>query len=155
MEFTPWTILIDAGLIGLLLIIGAGLRAVIKPIQTLMIPASVIAGVLGLVLGPEVLGWLPLSDQLSTYSSVLIAIVFAAVAMTDDFDIRKINRNVGGFAAHGVLMYALQVALGMGFVLVLLQPLFWLTGCTWDCAICRLGWWLWHSSGDGYAFCQH
>src|SRR5690625_476845 len=124
MEFTPWTILIDAGLIGLLLIIGAGLRAVIKPIQTLMIPASVIAGVLGLVLGPEVLGWLPLSDQLSTYSSVLIAIVFAAVAMTDDFDIRKINRNVGGFAAHGVLMYALQVALGMGFVLVLLQPLF-------------------------------
>lgn len=124
MDFTPWTILIDAGLIGILLVIGAGLRAIIRPFQTLMIPASVIAGILGLVLGPQVLGWLPFSDQLSTYSSVLIAVVFAAVAMTDDFDVRKLNRNVGGFAAHGVLMYALQVALGMGMVLVLLQPLF-------------------------------
>lgn len=124
MEFTPWTILVDAGLIGLLLIIGAGLRAVIRPIQSLMIPASVIAGILGLVLGPQVLGWLPFSDQLSTYSSVLIAVVFAAVAMTDDFDVRKLNRNVGGFAAHGVLMYSLQVALGMAVVLIVLQPLF-------------------------------
>lgn len=124
MEFTPWTILIDAGLIGILLIIGAGLRAIIRPLQALMIPASVIAGILGLLLGPQVLGWLPFSDQLSTYSSVLIAVVFAAVAMTDDFDIRKLNRNVGGFAAHGVLMYALQVALGMGLVLAVLQPVF-------------------------------
>lgn len=124
MEFTPWTILVDAGLIGLLLIIGAGLRAVIKPIQNLMIPASVLAGILGLILGPEVLGWLPFSDQLSTYSSVLIAVVFAAVAMSDDFDVRKLNRNVGGFAAHGVLMYALQVSLGMAVVLFFLQPLF-------------------------------
>lgn len=124
MEFTPWTILVDAGLIGLLLIIGAGLRAVIRPIQQLMIPASVLAGILGLLLGPQVLGWLPFSDQLSTYSSVLIAVVFAAVAMTDDFDVRKLNRNVGGFAAHGVLMYSLQVALGMAIVLMVLQPLF-------------------------------
>lgn len=124
MEFTPWTILIDAGLLGLLLVIGAALRAIIKPIQNLMIPASVIAGILGLVLGPEVLGWLPFSDQLSTYSSVLIAVVFAAVAMSDDFDLRKLNRNVGGFAAHGVLMYSLQVALGMAVVLLILQPLF-------------------------------
>ncbi|HEY4558716.1 MAG TPA: sodium:glutamate symporter, partial [Enteractinococcus sp.] len=124
MDFTPWTILIDAGLIGLLLIVGAGIRAVFRPIQALMIPASVLAGILGLILGPQVLGWLPFSEHLSTYSSVLIAVVFAAVAMTDDFDVRKLNRNVGGFAAHGVLMYALQVALGMGIVLVLLQPLF-------------------------------
>src|SRR5690625_7079787 len=89
-----------------------------------MIPASVLAGILGLILGPEVLGWLPFSDQLSTYSSVLTAVVFVAVAMTDDFDIRKLNRNVGGFAAHGVLMYSLQVALGMAVVLFILQPLF-------------------------------
>jgi len=124
MDVTPWTNFVDAGLIGILLIIGAGLRAVIKPIQNMMIPASVLAGGLGLLLGPQVLGWLPFSDQLSTYSSVLIAVVFAAVAMTDDFDIRKLNRNVAGFAAHGVLMYSLQVALGMAVVLLVLQPLF-------------------------------
>src|SRR5690625_766279 len=44
--------------------------------------------------------------------------------MTDDFDVRKLNRNVGGFAAHGVLMYSLQVAVGMAVVLLVLQPLF-------------------------------
>src|SRR5690625_7339168 len=108
MDVTPWTNLVDAGLIGILLIIGAGLRAVIKPIQNMMIPASVLAGGLGLLLGPQVLGWLPFSDQLSTYSSVLIAVVFAAVAMTDDFDIMILNRNVAGFAAPGEVRDAIH-----------------------------------------------
>ncbi|WHS34171.1 sodium/glutamate symporter [Auritidibacter ignavus] len=124
MEFTPWVALTDATLIGVLLLIGAVLRAWIRPIQTLMIPASVLGGILGLIFGPMVLGWLPFSDQLSTYSSVLIAGVFACVAMTDDFNIFKLNRTVGGFAAQGVMIYALQVSLGMLLVLVLLQPLF-------------------------------
>lgn len=124
MEFTPWTMLIDAGMIGGLLVIGAILRAMIKPIQTLMIPASVLGGILGLIFGPNGLGWIPFSDQVATYSSVLIAVVFACVAMTDDFNIFKLNRNVGGFAAHGVLMYSLQVAAAMALVLLVLGPVF-------------------------------
>ncbi|MCV7626399.1 hypothetical protein M3A84_004605, partial [Micrococcus luteus] len=49
-----------------LLAVGTLARAVITPLQTLMIPASVIAGILGLALGPNGLGWLPFSSQLGT-----------------------------------------------------------------------------------------
>ncbi|QCU78280.1 sodium:glutamate symporter [Citricoccus sp. SGAir0253] len=124
MEFTPWSLLVDAGLIGLLLAVGTLLRAVIRPLQALMVPASVLGGFIGLALGPHGLGVLPFSDQLGTYASVLIVVVFACVAMTDDFDLRKIGRGVASFASYGVLVYAVQVALGMLFVLLLLQPLF-------------------------------
>ncbi|WP_219820318.1 sodium/glutamate symporter [Pseudoclavibacter sp. RFBG4] len=123
MEYTPQALLVDAGLIGMLLIIGTLARAKIKPLQTMMIPASVIAGALGLLLGPNGLGFLPFSDQLGTYGSLLIVLVFACLALTDDFNIFKIGRNVAGFAAYGVLMYSLQVVIGLVLVLVLLGPL--------------------------------
>jgi ESS family glutamate:Na+ symporter len=123
MDYTPWTLLVDIGLIGLLLAFGTLLRAIVRPLQTLMIPASVLAGVLGLVLGPNALDLLPFSDQLGTYSSVLIVVVFACLAMTDDFDIRKIGRPIASFAGYGVLMYAIQVAIGMLLVLLVLGPL--------------------------------
>lgn len=124
MEFTPWVLLIDAGLIGVLLAIGTWLRAVIPWLQTMMIPASVMAGILGLAFGPNGLGWIPFSEHMGTYGSVLIAVVFACIALTDDFNIFKIGRNVASFSAYGVLMYSLQVALGMALVLMLIGPLF-------------------------------
>jgi ESS family glutamate:Na+ symporter len=122
-DFTPWTLLTDAGLIGLLLVIGTVLRARVGFLQRLMIPASFIAGILGLVFGPSLLGWLPFSDQLGTYSSVLIVVVFACLAMSDDFNILKVKGPVVGFSAYSVLMYAIQVALGMAVVLVCVGPL--------------------------------
>lgn len=94
------------------------------PLQSLMIPASIVAGLLGLVFGPSGLGWLPFSDQLGTYSSVLIVIVFACLAMANDFNILQIKGRVAGFAAYSVLMYAAQVAIGMLAVLFILRPLF-------------------------------
>ncbi|WP_036320141.1 sodium/glutamate symporter [Microbacterium indicum] len=124
MDFTPQSLLVDAGLIGALLVLGTLLRATLKPLQAAMIPASVIAGVLGLVLGPNMLGLLPFSDQVGTYSSLLIVVVFACLALTDDFNIFKIGRSVAGFASYGVLMYAVQVAVGMLLVLLVLGPLF-------------------------------
>lgn len=124
MEFTPWSLLVDAGLIGLLLAAGTLLRAVIKPIQTLMVPASVLAGFLGLALGPAGLGWLPFSDQMETYSSVLIVLVFACLAMTGEFNFLKLGRSVGSFASYSVLMYSSQVVVGMLLVLLVFVPMF-------------------------------
>lgn len=123
-EFTPWVLLTDAGLLGALLAVGAFLRARFKFFQSLMIPAAVLAGFLGLILGPNVLGILPFSDNIGTYSSVLIVVVFATMAITDDFNIFKLNRSVASFGTYGVLIYAAQVAVGMLAVLVLLKPLF-------------------------------
>lgn len=138
--FTAWSMLIDMGFIGLLLAVGVLMRAKIKWLQNMLVPASVIAGLLGLLLGPHVLGsiaetynwhlgqWkltgIPFSSEVGTYSSILIIVVFACMALADDFDVRKVNKSVAGFASYGVLMYGAQVALGMAFALLILGPVF-------------------------------
>lgn len=124
MELTPWTLLVDAGLIGLLLAVGVGLRAWIRPLRELMVPASMIAGFLGLGLGPEGLDLLPFSPLIADYPSVLIVVVFACLAMTMDFKLRGFGGSVGEILGYSVFMYSAQIAVGVLAVLVLLGPLF-------------------------------
>lgn len=125
MTYTPWSLLSDAGLIAALLVVGTVLRARIRFVQRLMLPASVIAGFLGLALGPEGLGLLPFSDQLGTYASVLIVVVFACLALTDGLSIKGMGKSAGAYGSYSVAAYALQVGLGMLFALVVL-------GTAWD-----------------------
>lgn len=117
MNFTPWTLLIDVGLVSALLMLGKLVRAKVKFIQRLFIPPSLLAGFTGLILGPEVLGWLPVSSFTSTYASILIALVFSALPLTSRR--RKSERDDGrgkmwAFSQTGML---LQWALGgiLGF----------------------------------------
>ena len=77
--FTPWTIVVDLGIISALMLLGKLIRVKVKGIQKFSIPPAVLAGIMALVLGPEVLGWLPLSGSLGTYAGILIAFVFAAL----------------------------------------------------------------------------
>jgi glutamate:Na+ symporter, ESS family len=70
---------IDLGLISLLLLVGIVLRAKVRFLQKLFIPASFIAGMLGLTFGPNGLGILPFSDMIADYPTILIAVVFAAI----------------------------------------------------------------------------
>src|SRR5574344_2356942 len=81
-DFTPWSLLIDVGIISGLLLLGKLIRARVGVIQRLLIPPSLIAGFCGLIFGPEILGWLPLSSNMGTYASVLIALVFSTLPLT-------------------------------------------------------------------------
>lgn len=58
---TAFDLLIDFAIMSLLLVVAQFLRAHIKPIQKLLLPSSVVAGLIGLVLGPQCLNLLPLS----------------------------------------------------------------------------------------------
>lgn len=78
-EFSLWYILQDLGVISLLLLIGVFLRAKIKMIQSLFIPASILAGALGLALGPNGLNIVPFSPLIGDYPSILIAVIFGAI----------------------------------------------------------------------------
>lgn len=124
MEYGPWSLLVDAGLIGALLLVGTLVRRWVGLAQRLMLPASVIAGFLGLALGPEVLGLLPFSDELDTYASVLIAVIFACLPLSDDMGLRGFGRGTAAFSAYSMAMYTLQVGLGMLLALLLLGPVF-------------------------------
>ena len=79
--FTPWSLFRDAGIIFALLLIGKLCRAKLRFIQSLFIPPSLVAGILALAFGPNGLGWLPLSNNLGTYSAILIAVVFASLPL--------------------------------------------------------------------------
>ena len=82
MTFTPWTLLIDVGIVSALLLFGKLVRARLSFVQRLFIPPSLLAGFCALLLGPEVLGWLPLSSNTGTYASILITLVFGALPLT-------------------------------------------------------------------------
>ena len=79
------SILKALGTISILLMIGTFLRAKIPAFQKLYIPASVIGGFIGLIVGPNLLGVIPFSEDTMSIASalpnVLIIPVLAAVPM--------------------------------------------------------------------------
>lgn len=118
MTFTPWTLLVDIGIISLLLLLGKLLRSKVRFIQRFFIPPSLLAGLFGLVLGPEVLGWLPLSDKLGTYAGILIALVFSCIPITSGRagsgdGSARIGRMWAYSQAGMLLQWALGGALGL------------------------------------------
>ena len=106
MEFTPYTLLTDIGWISILLIIGNILRNRLRVLQALLLPAPITAGLLGLILGPEILGVINWSDQVGTYTTLLIAVVFASMAY---------SMELGGSVASGARnMWGYSTAMFMG-----------------------------------------
>ncbi len=104
--FTPWTIVVDLGIISALMLLGKLIRVKVKGIQRFLIPPAVLAGIMGLVLGPEVLGLLPLSGSLGTYAGILIAFVFAALPFTSTSKAREVAKvkRMWGYSQGGMLL---------------------------------------------------
>lgn len=133
------TLIVDVGLIGVLLLVGVWLRARSRLFQWLLLPAPVIAGFLGLLLGPHVLGallashdvhvgsWrvtgLPFSEYVGSYTTILIAVVFASMALSQEVGSTRLSPAVRGFTGYGILMSAGQVVVGMLLVLLVLGPM--------------------------------
>ena len=78
-EFTPWTLFTDVGIISLLLLLGKLIRVKVRLTQRYFIPPSLIEGFMGLAFGPGGLDWLPLSNNMGTYASILIAFIFGCL----------------------------------------------------------------------------
>lgn len=123
MNFSAWSLFIDVGLISILLLVGVILRAKIVWVQKMFLPASVIAGFLGLLLGPNGLSILPFSQAIGQYPGILIAVVFGAlplVAPKINFNI--IRDRIGGMWAYSTIISLLQWGGGLLFALWLINP---------------------------------
>lgn len=87
MKAAIWQVMVDVAIMGTLLLIGQMMRAKIKLFQKVLVPPSVLAGILALIFGPmspiEALKILPLSGSFGTYASMLIVVVFAATPIGD------------------------------------------------------------------------
>ena len=124
-NFTPWVFFSDMGFICGLLLIGKFLRVKIRLIQKLFIPPSLLAGLLGLIFGPNGLGWIPLSGNISTYAAILIAVVFGALPLSSpSFKVKEVARRVGPMWAFSQFGMVFQWAV-MGLFGLLVLRLIW------------------------------
>lgn len=129
MSSAIWQVMIDAAVMGTLLLIGELLRAKVKSIQKVLVPPAVIAGILALLFGPkspwEICRILPLSSSFGTYASVLIVLVFAATPIGD----RPQKGSMSGSKLMGMFfnisgIAVLQYGVGMLVTITLLTKLY-------------------------------
>ncbi|QEK12909.1 sodium:glutamate symporter [Crassaminicella thermophila] len=125
MNFNPWTLFSDFCIMSALLVLGLILRAKLKLFQKFLIPASLIAGFIGLALGPNGYNILPLSNRLGTYAGILIVVVFAAMPIGDKPSKKQLSGPaLGGMFLNVTGIAIAQYGLGMAFSLYVLNR-FW------------------------------
>lgn len=124
MILSPWEVFADLGIGGLLLLTGQLLRARVGLLQRLFLPASVIGGLLGLALGPNGAGVVPLSEAFPSYPGILIALVFAALPLSSErVDLKGASRPLTEMWGFSTVATLLQWGLGILCTLLLLRPL--------------------------------
>ena len=79
MNYDAYSFVMDFAFMSLFLIVAQFLRSKIKFLQRFYIPASVLAGIMGLICGPQVLNVIPWSGKIGSYAYLLICIVFAGL----------------------------------------------------------------------------
>ena len=115
----------DLGLASILLLIGFAARNKIKLFQKLYLPAAVIGGVLGLLLGPEVLGkFCPIHIQFSSgvgsYANPLLAIVFSSQFLGTKLSKDNLRHSGATFFLNASTI-TMQVSLGLLLTLLFLK----------------------------------
>lgn len=97
MEIHAINILYDFCIISALLLVAKIIRSRVRFIQKLYIPSSLLAGILGLIGGKYFLNVLPFSTEISSYSSILIAVLFATLFLGNKkkASFKKMIRDVG------------------------------------------------------------
>ena len=114
----------DLSVLSLLLLVGFTLRKKVSVFQSLYLPASLLAGFVGLLLGPQVLGqyteWhLPISSTIGQWPGVLVTVVLGL-----SFFGTESSHNFGKIALSAVtlggIVHQTQVLIGMGATLIMM-----------------------------------
>lgn len=109
-------VLLDFAFVSLLLLISFLLRNKIKILQKYFIPSALIAGFLGMFLGPQVLGkvspvYIPFTDSLSQWAGVLVIIICATQFL--GLEIGKVNRDVMAATFMAGTLHQMQLLTGL------------------------------------------
>lgn len=76
-----YDILLDFGIASFFILVGQLLRAKVSFFQKFFMPASMIAGLLGLLLGPHFANLLTFSDAAGDYTGLLMLVIFAVLGI--------------------------------------------------------------------------
>lgn len=102
----------ELSIFGVFLLVGFLLREIIKPLQKLFIPASVIGGVVALIMGQQVFGIIEVPASFSSYSGALIRVVMAAVVFGVTVNVDKL-KSYGDYMMVVHSIYGLQMFIGI------------------------------------------
>ncbi len=105
------SLLKDWQVLAALMLLGFVVREVCKPIQKLYIPTSMLAGFLGLILGPQVLGVITVPKSFSSYAGALIGLVLTCIVLGITFD-RSRFRNYVDYACVCIAVWGMQLMVG-------------------------------------------
>lgn len=97
MEYTYMSFVMDFAYMSVLLIIAQFMRAKIKFLQNFFIPSSLLAGLMGLLAGPQFLNIIPWSGSIGSYAYMLVCVLFAGLFLgkKEKISVGKIFREVG------------------------------------------------------------
>ena len=97
MRYDAYCFVMDFAFMSLLLFGAQFLRTKVRILQNFYIPSSVIAGILGLLLGPQALKIIPWSSEIGSYAYLLICVVFAGlyIGKKEKVGLRHIFKRVG------------------------------------------------------------
>lgn len=124
MDYTHMSFLYDFAFMSLLLIIAQFLRSNIKFLQMFYIPSSVLAGIFGLLLGPQFLNIIPWSGRIGSYAYMLVCVLFGGLFLgkKSGAGAKKTFKQVGdSFCVNmGAEFFCFGIAMLIGGALVML-----------------------------------
>ena len=106
------SLLSDFMLLGVFLTIGFAVREIVKPLQKLYIPASVIGGAIALICGQQLLGIITVPDSWNAMPGTLISIIMTALIFGVSMNLGRV-RNYLDYSVLMMTTYGVQICVGM------------------------------------------
>lgn len=102
----------DLMVLGIFLLAGFAIREICKPLQRLFIPASIIGGVIALLVGQQMLDWVTIPDSFAQIPGVLIGLVMTGLLFGVSMKVRVV-RSYLDYSAVSLAAIGVQIALGL------------------------------------------
>lgn len=120
-----WPLMIDLMFIGIFIGIASFLKKKYVFFRNFLIPVPIIAGFIGLILGPELIGITPFNKEtLGIIVYHLMAIGFIALSLQDRKKQTKKNRDIFNGGLFIVSNYLFQAIIGFGISLILVYTIY-------------------------------
>ena len=105
------TVFADLQVFALLLLAGVVIRELVPPLQKLFLPASIIGGVLGLILGQQVLGLITIPEAFSDVTSVSMKVIMSAIPIGVAISGKRLAEHMD-FALGNIILFGGQMVIG-------------------------------------------
>lgn len=105
-------LILDFMYLSLFLLLGWFIREKVTILQKFFIPSSVIGGLLLLIMGPQILNIVPISEGVSKYPSFLIIIILTCLVFGADLNMKR-ARSYADYTFVGAATYGAQLFFGV------------------------------------------